>query len=237
LNDTLPAFPEPVPPGDYAMLEVRDGGKGMTPEVLEHAFDPFFTTKDVGQGPGLGLPVAFGIMHGHQGHLTLDSRVDGGTSVRLFLPRLKEAPPPSPLPPTPDGRGALKPEQTAGRPILVVDDEPAVLDVVRRFLEIAGYRVRCLTTGTEALEVLSNENPFELLVLDLMIPREDGSATFQQVRRRWPQLPILLCTGLLQTDSAAPSFQGEQVHLLRKPFRMNELWLAVNQALTAVPSL
>ena len=72
---------------------------------------------------------------------------------------------------------------------------------------------------------------FDLVVLDLMIPNEDGTATFKQLRRRWPQLPILLCTGLLHTDSPAPSFQGEEVELLRKPFRMNELWTAVNQAL------
>ena len=71
----------------------------------------------------------------------------------------------------------------------------------------------------------------DLLILDLMIPREDGALTFQQIRQRWPRLAVLVCTGLLQTDPGTPTLQGEQVQLLRKPFRMNELWFAVHQAL------
>lgn len=82
------AFPESVPPGDYAVVEVIDGGTGMTPEVLNQALDPFFTTKDVGQGTGLGLPVVFGIVHAHQGFLTIDSSPEGGTCVALYLPRI-----------------------------------------------------------------------------------------------------------------------------------------------------
>src|SRR5207237_634252 len=88
LTGELPAFPESVPPGDYVVLEVRDHGKGMAAEILNQALDPFFTTKEVGQGTGLCLPVAFGIMHGHGGYLTLDSRSGEGTTARLFLPRL-----------------------------------------------------------------------------------------------------------------------------------------------------
>ena len=74
LTADLPAFPQNVPPGDYAVLEVEDHGSGMSPQVLQQALDPFFTTKDVGQGTGLGLPVAFGIILGHQGFLTIDTR-------------------------------------------------------------------------------------------------------------------------------------------------------------------
>jgi two-component system, cell cycle sensor histidine kinase and response regulator CckA len=234
LRDKLAANPEDVLPGDYAVLEVRDAGKGMTAEVREHAFDPFFTTKEVGKGTGLGLPVAFGILHGHQGHLTLDSDVDRGTAVRLYLPRLVESP--ATASPSTSDTTALQPEQAPSRDILVVDDEAAVLDVVRRYLEIAGHRVTCVTTGAEAMRLLDSGQHFDLVVLDLMIPQEDGTTTFKQFRTRWPHLPILVCTGLLQTDAAAPSLGGEQVHLLRKPFRMNELWLAVNQALHSSPS-
>src|SRR5262249_54467960 len=82
------AFPETLPPRDSAVLEVEDHGEGMPPEVLEQALDPFFTTKDVGQGTGLGLPVAFGIVHGHQGYLTIDTVPGEGTRVGLYLPRL-----------------------------------------------------------------------------------------------------------------------------------------------------
>src|SRR5262249_1633784 len=150
-------------------------------------------------GTGLGLPVAFGIMNGHGGYLTLDSRSGEGTTARLFLPRLIGATPASRMRPRETGE-VLEPEQTVSRSILGVDEEQAVLDVVRRFRVIAGHEVRCVTTGTEALDVLSNGEQFDLVILDLMIPREDGSVTFQRIRQHWPRLPVLVCTALLQTD-------------------------------------
>src|SRR5439155_24072349 len=82
------AFPENVPPGDYVCLEVADRGQGMPATVLNQALDPFFTTKPVGQGTGLGLPVVFGIIRGHQGYLTIDSEPESGTCVGIYLPRL-----------------------------------------------------------------------------------------------------------------------------------------------------
>jgi two-component system cell cycle sensor histidine kinase/response regulator CckA len=87
LGQQRPGFPEEVPPGDYAVLEVADTGSGMTPEVLAQSLDPFFTTKEIGQGTGLGLPVVFGIVHAHHGFLTINSEPRKGTSVCLWLPR------------------------------------------------------------------------------------------------------------------------------------------------------
>jgi PAS domain S-box-containing protein len=89
LDKPRTAFPESVPPGDYAVVEVEDRGCGMSPDVVGRALDPFFTSKDVGRGTGLGLPVAFGIVRAHQGYLTLDSALGRGTCVSLYLPRLK----------------------------------------------------------------------------------------------------------------------------------------------------
>jgi PAS domain S-box-containing protein len=230
LTNELQAFPENVPPGDYVAVHVLDQGRGMTPEVLSQALDPFFTTKEVGQGTGLGLPVAFGIMHGHQGYLTIDSSPGKGTTVGLYLPRLIGSAT-AEVPPSFESGQVLEPESVPGRNILVVDDEEAVLDVVRRFLEIAGHTVTCVTTGSDALGVLSNGRPIDLAILDLMIPREDGTITFRKIRQRWPELPVLLCTGLLQMEPTPPLLKERSVGLLRKPFRMNELWYAVNQAL------
>jgi two-component system cell cycle sensor histidine kinase/response regulator CckA len=227
LQGDLPAFPENVPPGDYVVIEVRDSGSGMTPDVLAQAFDPFFTTKEVGQGTGLGLPVAFGIVRGHQGFLTIDTMPGQGTCVSLYLPRL--------LAP---GQGAalfepgqvLEPDSLPGRHILLVDDEEAVLDVVRRFLEIAGHQVTCATSGEQAVQLMEDGLPAELVILDLVMPREDGCATFQRLRQLRPGLPVLLCTGIVQSDPT-PLLADGAAGLLRKPFRMNELWYAVNQAL------
>jgi PAS domain S-box-containing protein len=228
LSGDLPSFPEKVPAGDYVLLEVQDQGSGMTSEVLAQALDPFFTTKDVGQGTGLGLPVAFGLVHGHQGFLTIDTQPSQGTCVGIYLPRL--APSESTISGVMEGNQVLEPEVTPGRNILVIDDEEAVLDVVRRFLEIAGHSVTCSTTGAKAFELL-NGNPVDLIILDLRIPGEEGTKTFQTLRQNHPGIPVLLCTGLLQADHAAELLEKGAADLLRKPFRMNELWHAVNKAL------
>ncbi len=219
----FPAFPQNVPAGDYMLIEVEDRGVGMTADVLSQAIDPFFTTKEIGQGTGLGLPVVFGIVTGHQGYLTLESEPEKGTTVGLYLPRLVK-----PFSgPASANVTVLEPEASSRRRILVIDDEQAVQDVICRFLEIAGHVPLRAPNGSEGLQVLSTEK-VDLIVLDWMIPGEDGRVTFQQVRTNYPQIPVLLCTGLLQTDQAAELLSDGSVDLLRKPFRMNELWFAVN---------
>jgi PAS domain S-box-containing protein len=223
----LPAFPQNVPAGEYLVIAVEDKGAGMSPEILQQALDPFFTTKEVGQGTGLGLPVAFGIMTGHQGFLTIESQPGAGTCVHLYLPRPAQG--------TPAARNerptVLEPETTPGRHILVIDDEESVLDVVRRFLQIAGHRVTAATSCREALPLLEAQPDVDLVILDLMIPREEGKANFRQLRTLRPALPVLLCTGLVQENYAAELLHEGAGGLLRKPFRMNELWHAVSAQL------
>ncbi len=229
LSAELPSFPQSVPAGDYVVLEVEDHGSGMSAEVLSQAFDPFFTTKEVGQGTGLGLAVAFGIVHGHQGFLTVESEVGKGTKVCIHLPRLGDEEQESTVERFDSGH-ILEPEQVPARRILVIDDEQAVVDVVRRFLNIAGHEVHATPTGQQGLDVLGKES-FDLIILDLMIPNEDGATNFQQLRGLAPHLPILLCTGLLQADQTSHLLDEPSVDLIRKPFRMNELWYAVNRCL------
>jgi two-component system cell cycle sensor histidine kinase/response regulator CckA len=224
------AFPQYVPPGDYVLLEVADQGCGMSEKVLSQALDPFFTTKEVGQGTGLGLPMVFGIVQGHQGYLTIDSTPEHGTTVGLYLPRLVSLERREAVAPFEPGQ-VLEPETLPGRQILVVDDEEAVQDVIRRFLEIAGHHVTCVASGPEAIDRLNRGEVFDLVILDLMMPHQDGITTFHWLHQRCPQLPVLLCTGIPQGDPAPQSLAGEAAGLIRKPFRMNELWYAVKQAL------
>jgi two-component system, cell cycle sensor histidine kinase and response regulator CckA len=232
LDAEYPSFPQHVPPGDYVALEVEDSGAGMAPDVLAQSVDPFFTTKEVGRGTGLGLPMVFGIVQGHQGYLTIDSAPNRGTRVGLFLPRLIEAL--ETTRPTAQilGSEELEPESLPGQSILVIDDEEVVLDVVRRFLQIAGHRVTCVSRGHEALDQLAAGRAVDLIILDLMMPREDAATTFQRLRQRRPGVPVLLCTGLPQADPAPELLRHEGVGIIRKPFRMNELWYAVRQALS-----
>jgi PAS domain S-box-containing protein len=231
LTAEFAAFPQNVPPGDYVMLEVVDEGCGMSSEVLTRAIDPFFTTKDVGKGTGLGLPMVFGIVQGHQGYMTIDSVPGKGTTVGLFLPRLIKMPEDESQPDFEKGQ-ILEPEASAGHSILVIDDEEAVLDVVRRFLEIAGHRVTCVSSGHAALDLLTPTTQVDLVILDLMMPREDTATTFQRLRQRRPGLPVLLCTGMPQGHPAPQLLEDGAMGVIRKPFRMNELWYAVSQALS-----
>src|ERR1043166_3127729 len=167
----------------------------MTPEVMAQALDPFFTTKEVGQGTGLGLPVAFGIITGHQGFLTITSDTNRGTTIGLYLPRLvRHAPDP-----TASNVKVLEPEAAPRRRILVIDDESAVQDVIRRFLEIAGHEVVCAANGEESLRCL-REQQVDLIVLDWIIPKEEGRANFNHIRAARPNTPILLCTGVVHAD-------------------------------------
>jgi signal transduction histidine kinase len=232
LSAELTAFPQNVPPGDYVVIEVEDRGCGMAQDVLGQALDPFFTTKEIGQGTGLGLPVAFGIMTGHQGFLTIDSRINEGTRVQLFLPRLVGQAGPADRP---EGVSVLEPENAPARHILVVDDEEAVTDVIRRFLAIAGHEVTCVPNGAKALNFLRSRPRVDLVILDLMIPHEDGVENYRCLRRTHPELPVLLCTGLVHGNEVSVLQEQGEVALLRKPFRMSELWYAVNRCLQHAP--
>jgi two-component system cell cycle sensor histidine kinase/response regulator CckA len=229
----LSAFPQNVPPGRYLIFDIEDRGTGMTPEVLAQCMDPFYTTKEVGQGTGLGLPVAFGIINGHQGHITIDSQADVGTCISLYRPRFEDA---QTVADRLDTR-VLEPEATPSRHILVVDDEDAVVDVVRRYLEIAGHRVSSVASGQSALDQLPRLQPIDLIILDWMIPREDSRGNLLRLRAAAPTVPILLCTGMVQPAEVSGLAADDTVQIIHKPFRMNELWYAVNRTLSGPPTL
>jgi PAS domain S-box-containing protein len=226
------AFPQAVPPGDYAVIDVDDRGGGMSPDVLTQALDPFFTTKEVGQGTGLGLPMVFGIVQGHHGYLTLESEPGVGTLARIYLPRLADVSADRPASPVSSDPAYLEPEPAAGRSIVVIDDEDAVLDVVRRFLQIAGHQVTCHASGESYLKAMATEAVPDLVILDLMMPREDPLTTFARIRETAP-VPVLLCTGRAEADPAPHLLRQPNTWMIRKPFRMNELWYAVRRALSA----
>jgi two-component system, cell cycle sensor histidine kinase and response regulator CckA len=228
-----PGFPHTIPPGDYVVVEVEDQGLGMTADVLTQSLDPFFTTKDVGQGTGLGLPMVFGIIQGHQGYLSIQSQPGVGTRIALYLPRLIESTDSDTVPELRLDPELVEPEILTPKTILVIDDEAAVRDVVRRFLEIAGHQCLSAPTSQDAIEQMGHQ-PVDLVILDLMMPREDASVVFHRLRHLCPGVPILLCTGLLHAEPAPELFKESRVGFIRKPFRMNELWYAVRKLLSGL---
>ena len=203
-------------PGPCAILEVSDTGTGMTPETVQRIFEPFFTTKPAGQGTGLGLSVVYGIVQQHDGSLDVDSRPGQGTTMRVFLPLERVEPAASPLPPSVQA-GARKVN------ILVVDDEPKLLSLARRILEKAGHRVWTACNGLDAEKVFrENLDAVDVVVLDLIMPRQGGLETWQHLEELRPGLPVLFCSGYAEeAHYSIPELS--HVALLQKPYSPAQL--------------
>ena len=225
LTTSRAGFPENVPPGDYVHLEVRDRGHGMSPEIMSRAFDPLFTTRPVGKGTGMGLSVAMAIVRDHHGFLTIESTLGSGTVVGVFLPRLLEHGEED----TPEDP-SIEPEPVRSARILVHDDEAAVLDVVRRYLEAAGHQVLGARDETEALELARGSDSIDMAIVDNVPSSLETGGLIGQILELRPQLPLLICTGQPLEDSVIQP--GSRQRVLRKPFRMNELGFAVQELLS-----
>jgi PAS domain S-box-containing protein len=220
-------FPDNVPPGGYIHIEVRDTGHGMPAEVLSRALDPFFTTRSVGKGTGMGLSVVMGIIRNHHGFMTIESRVGDGTSVGVYLPRLSE--PEEALVTS----AFIEAEPVSPACILLQDDEVAVLEVVRRYLEDAGHRVLSARNETELLELARTHPTIDVAVLDAVPTSTQSNALVASLRELQPGLRLLFCPGMLPERTMLE--QNSAARVLPKPFRMNELGFAVQELLSIQP--
>ncbi len=210
----------PLPPGEYVWVEVADDGPGMSEDLAARALDPFFTTK--GLGRGLGLPAASGIVRAHHGALDVDSAPQRGTRIRAWLPVDPEASAPAPPP-----ADSVEKVAEGGR-ILVVDDEQLVRRTVRRLLEKSGYEVTEASDGVEALERFrAAPDAFDLVLLDLSMPRMSGDETFEALRRIRGDLPVVLSSGYAAVDEFDRLLRQPHVRFASKPYDLRELLAAL----------
>ncbi|HEY6022343.1 MAG TPA: ATP-binding protein, partial [Candidatus Paceibacterota bacterium] len=154
-----------VQPGAHVLLAVSDTGVGMTDEARSRIFDPFFTTKEQGKGTGLGLSIVYGIVKQNGGHIWVYSEPGQGTTVKIYLPRLGQAPESVNLPAidAPEGRGA--------ETILMVEDEEVVRQVTHKMLEMKGYKVLEAASGSAALEISEHyDGLIHLMLTDVLMP-------------------------------------------------------------------
>ena len=200
--------------GDYVMLAVTDTGIGMTDQVKEHLFEPFFTTKEVGKGTGLGLATCYGIVKQSGGGIRVESESGNGTSFRIYLPRVGEAP--TALPPR-DDKGFL-PHGT--ETILLVEDEPLVRTLAVRILEDQGYTVLEAANGEEALRVAKEREgkPIHLLLTDVVMPQMGGKELAVRLRAIQPGLKVLFASGYTDDTIYDLGMSELGTGFLQKPF-------------------
>ncbi|MES2028972.1 MAG: PAS domain-containing protein [Pseudomonadota bacterium] len=216
--DAVNADAPALMPGDYICISVSDSGMGMSPEVAARAFDPFFTTKPIGQGTGLGLSMIYGFARQSNGHVSIDSRLGVGTTVKLYLPRH-------------EGDAAahdanpLKGDQHAatGETVLVVEDEPVVRSVIIEMLQDEGYRVLEAVDGPSGLRVLRETPQIDLLVTDVGLPGMNGRQLADQARETRPNLKILFITGYAESVAMAKGFLLPGMEMITKPFDLDNL--------------
>ncbi len=203
--------------GNYVYLSVEDNGIGMDKEILSKVFEPFFSTKFTGRG--LGLSATYGIIKNHGGNIIIKSEVGVGTICKIFLPAIelkkniienKEK----------KDKSVPKGNET----ILIIDDEPMVLDITKEILENFAYKTLTANNGKEAIDISREfDGDIHLAILDMGMPIMDGSETFKLLKELRPEIKIIICSGY-ELDYAAQLLLDKGANtFIQKPFRLKNL--------------
>jgi two-component system, cell cycle sensor histidine kinase and response regulator CckA len=222
-------------PGRFVCLKVADTGCGMNSQVLSHLFEPFFTTKGPGNGTGLGLATIYGIVKQHQGWIVVESEVGAGSTFTLFFP-VAAVPVASVTAPPAQEQGSPKAPAVMApgdETILVVEDEPALRELVVNILELCGYRICQARTGVEALRVWEqHKGEIDLLLTDMVMP--EGMSGRQLAERLQAEAPGLK---VIYTSGYSPGMAGKDIALLEgfnflaKPYPPSRLAQVVRECL------
>ena len=210
--------------GRYATISVSDTGRGMDEETQRRAFEPFFTTKPAGDGSGLGLSTAFGVVDQMGGTITVDSRLGSGTTYTVLLPEAQAAAP------APEA-GAQPPASDHGVTVLLVEDDDAVRTLTQRLLERDGHSVLAAASGGEAEQIMvSHTGSIDLLLTDVILPGIDGHQLAGRVRAERPGIRVLYTSGYSGDEMVGRGLEPGD-HFLQKPFLPEDLRAKVREAL------
>jgi len=210
-------------PGAYVVFTVSDNGEGIPAEILEHVLEPFFTTKEAGKGSGLGLSMVYGFVKQSGGHFHIESQVGHGTRVELFLPAAASV----------SATEALSvPSRHGHETVLVVEDEQEVRRVAVAFLRTLGYVPCEAGDAATALEHLAKRSKVDLLFTDIVLGGEmTGFELAMKAREKHPRLPVLFTSGYEYASMGIDTRAFGTFELLRKPYRREQLGVAVRRAL------
>jgi len=214
-----------VQAGPYVTLAVSDNGLGMAEETRRHIFEPFFTTKDVGTGTGLGLSMVYGIVEQSGGHIEVVSELGQGTTFRIYLPKVVDAPADSGEPesvpvPAIGGTGT----------VLVVEDQADVRKYAAEALAAYGYRVIQAESASEAL-ALCERGRIDLVLTDVVMPNLSGRDLADLLAKHWPGIKVLFMSGYADDAATPHGFPQKGMELIQKPFGPGELAGKVRQVL------
>ncbi len=213
-------------PGDYVMVEVADNGCGMSEDTLSHLFEPFFTTKEVGKGTGLGLATVYGIVQQNRGFIKVESTLSCGTRFKIYLPRHRGM-----LSDT-ENKEIETPAEQGHETILLVEDEPILLDMTKEMLELNGYQVLIALNPDEALQIAGDHaDEIHLVMTDVVMPGMNGYDLAEKLMSLYPSLKCLFMSGYTASVIARHGALDEPVHFIQKPFSMNDLIAKVRQVL------
>ncbi len=216
-------------PGDYVHIKVSDTGHGMDSETLKRIFEPYFTTKETGKGTGLGLALVDSIVQEHNGIITVDSTVDKGTSISIYLPLLENksehVPPPRLRPPP------AAPSKEFH--IVCIDDEPYILNILDEFLQEHGYRVTSFEKALDALTYIENrKDQIDLVITDMTMPEMSGLELGRKLLSAYPRLPVMLCTGYSRSINRDKALEQGFVRYIEKPLILADLVCAIEEVLS-----
>jgi CheY-like chemotaxis protein len=218
------ADPHGMRPGPYMLLRVRDSGEGMTEDVLAKIYDPFFTTKERGEGTGLGLSVAHGIVKECEGYITAESRAGEGTTFSLCFPKIPEE--------ARDEENAAEAIPTGHEKILFVDDEEALVEMGHETLTGLGYHVESRTSSREALSLLRlDPSRFDLLITDHTMRDMTGIELAREVLAVRPDMKVILCTGFSHTVSEESAQAAGIKAFAMKPLTKREIARTIRKVL------
>lgn len=212
-------------PGRYVHVSVSDTGTGMGDDVRERIFEPFFTTKEVGKGTGLGLAIVYGIINQHGGLIDVRTTPDGGTTFDLYLPltggkaQVREA-------------GDAPAPKGGNETVLVAEDDPEVMGLVRSVLEEFGYRVITATDGADALrQFKAQADAIQLLIFDVVMPKKNGKEVYDEIKRTKRGIKALFMSGYTSSVLERKGISEEGINFIKKPLVPRELLQKVRAAL------
>ncbi|WP_462270144.1 ATP-binding protein [Desulfobacter sp.] len=204
-------------PGDYVVLSVTDNGCGMNKETLDNLFEPFFTTKEIGKGTGLGLATIYGIVKQNKGFINVYSEPGQGTTFKIYLPRFHtpEAPRKKTL--------TEQPAPIGNETILLVEDEPAILEMARMMLERKGYSVVSAGTPADAIRIADTYvGKIDLLITDVVMPEMTGRDLAKKITAFFPGIKLLFMSGYSANVITRQRVLDDGVAFMQKPFSINE---------------